>query len=96
MTIASWDKAIDMAHEGIREEMLRQVGRGEIYRSTREIWYKRLPINERTALYGYFPPIMDQVLNDILDYLLASHSIEINTFRSYCGLNPARLVGVES
>lgn len=91
MTIVSWDSAISTAHEGIREEMIRQVGRGEIYRDTRQFWYKRLPPGQRTSLYGYFPPIMDDTLDAILDELLENRIITLNVERGSAGLLLAEL-----
>lgn len=81
-----WDTAVADAHEGIREEMLRQVLRGEIYISTRNVWHRW--VEERTPLYGYFPPITDETLDRILDELLEAGAIAVNRARSTWGLNP--------
>jgi hypothetical protein len=91
MTTVSWDQAIDDAHAGVREEMIRQVERGEIYVNDRDTWHRRLPDNQRTALYGIFPPILDETLDALLDALLANHVIRINRYRSVWGLHPAEI-----
>jgi hypothetical protein len=81
-----WDTAIKDAHVGIREEMVRQIERGEIYRSTREVWYKRLPDDQRTNYHGLFPPLSDLVIDEILDKLLADGKIRVSTTGGVAGL----------
>jgi hypothetical protein len=91
VTTIGWDQAVSDAHEGIAEEMIRQVKRGEIYRSTREVWYRKLPDDRRTELYGLFPPVLDHVLDEILDRLLADGKIHVSMTGGMAGLLKAHV-----
>lgn len=87
----SWDVAVADAGEGIREEMIRQVERGEIYRSARETWYKRLPDDQRTSYYGLFPPVTDPVLDSLLSLLLGTGVIRVSAVDGVAGLLKAHV-----
>lgn len=85
----SWDTAVSATRSHIREELIRQVGRGEVYRSTRDVWYYRLA--ERTTLYGHFPPITDLTLDAVLDDLLVTGVIRVDHEKNVAGLCPVAL-----